>query len=525
MASATTSPPSISLPSDPGIFTPANPGARAALLRHSLPAAEGEVSSSPAYGQTTQTPSSPLNAASHAAATEGAQRANIFSLHDLDQSRQRPPVSVAETADRLAREQTEAHNIKVAVFKAFCSSFDETAKQFTSGPAFRFAQDFTCGFLQYWEQTLSGTTPKAANSQPTYASVTANHAHVGGPHVPPSYGPAVQRPQQWQQQCRQGQQAPVAPPKDDLRVFARLSADSSAWDTPSYTVRTHIAGKLGIGLQKIPQANRCKTGWAVRTSDLATRDLLINRQNEWAGDLGAATVETRQKWFTYVVPECPRRITDLRGFEVDQVAAIEDEVKAQTGMAPISIRNSQHDSDEHPTKTLIISFLQPSKRRWRLFGTSQLARIVEKTRPPNQCDTCWGFHSKYSCNHHPRCGRCGKLNHTTESCTAPEQCANCLGPHAADFPKCPARPKRVNGMIRLLTRDQRSLIRKMGNKLFLQHNPEPLESSSTRDPSSAPEASSPCIRVATIPEEEDERSRRRPISPMKRRRGPDPPSS
>ncbi|KJK73278.1 hypothetical protein H634G_11643, partial [Metarhizium anisopliae BRIP 53293] len=29
----------------------------------------------------------------------------------------------------------------------------------------------------------------------------------------------------------------------------------------------------------------------------------------------------------------------------------------------------------------------------------------------------------------------------------PEQCANCLGPHAADQAACPARPKRDHGLL------------------------------------------------------------------------------
>ncbi|KID80805.1 hypothetical protein MGU_11756 [Metarhizium guizhouense ARSEF 977] len=32
--------------------------------------------------------------------------------------------------------------------------------------------------------------------------------------------------------------------------------------------------------------------------------------------------------------------------------------------------------------------------------------------------------------------------HTSESCGAAEQCANCLGPHTAELANCPARPRK-----------------------------------------------------------------------------------
>ncbi|KJZ70669.1 hypothetical protein HIM_09942 [Hirsutella minnesotensis 3608] len=121
-----------------------------------------------------------------------------------------------------------------------------------------------------------------------------------------------------------------------------------------------------------------------------------------------------------------------------------------------------------PTKTLIVSFLEPTQRPWRLFGASRLARYIDKPSIPSQCDKCWGFHARHSCDQTARCRRCGKTDHRGQECAAPEQCANCLGPHCADDPKCPARPKRVHGMVRRLTREERRLVRQAGAQLFAQ---------------------------------------------------------
>ncbi|KAH7471820.1 hypothetical protein FOMA001_g13771 [Fusarium oxysporum f. sp. matthiolae] len=76
MASATSCPPIVPDPFDLGIHTPANlnRGARTALLQNSPAVVNGPVGVPPAFGRTAQTPSSPLNAISTAAANEQGPR-------------------------------------------------------------------------------------------------------------------------------------------------------------------------------------------------------------------------------------------------------------------------------------------------------------------------------------------------------------------------------------------------------------------------------------------------------------------
>ncbi|KID82097.1 Endonuclease/exonuclease/phosphatase [Metarhizium guizhouense ARSEF 977] len=159
-------------------------------------------------------------------------------------------------------------------------------------------------------------------------------------------------------------------------------------------------------------------------------------------DLGASAVEAGQKWHTYAVNNRPRRLTDLYGNELDYDTAVRDEINHQTGLTPVSIRTPRRDNERLPYKTLIISFLEPTKRPWSLFGTSRPARLIESNNPPKQCDNCWGFHTQHACNRQTRCTHCGKTGHTSESCGAAEQCANCLGPHTAELANCPARPRK-----------------------------------------------------------------------------------
>jgi hypothetical protein len=493
MASASSSPPHDDNPFDLGPRTPSGlaRGARVALLRNSPATREGEIGVSRSTLRTAHTPSSPLHAVSYAAATEGAQRAAQSGSGDPDLPLSGGPVSIADAADKLVHAQSEVYSAKLAVFRAFCSSFDETAKQFTSGPALQFAQKFSSSFLQYWNDVLAGTHTNPLPTRPSYATVVRAERPASSATGTTADSVTAAPQNQWQQQPaprRRGQRNTAAPPKDDLRVFARLGADQTADMSRSFAVRTHIADKLGIARSRIPQAHPCKTGWAIRTADIATRDLLAERQAEWASDISAQTVETRQEWYTYAVRGCPRRFNNIFGDAIDDEKAIRDEVATQTGQTPERVTTSKQDSDQRPTRTLIISFAKEVKHHWRLFGTTNYARLITKTSPPKQCDNCWDYHSRYSCGRQARCKNCGRTGHALDTCAAAQQCANCLGPHAVDFPQCPARPKKANGVFHSLTKSEKSLVRVMGIRLFKQFTTKPT--TPPREESASPEAES-----------------------------------
>ncbi|PWI64051.1 hypothetical protein PCL_00034 [Purpureocillium lilacinum] len=487
------------------------------------------------------------------------------------------------------------HSAKLAVFRAFCSSFDDTAKQFTSGPALQFAQKFSSSFLQYWTDVLAGTHTNLPTTKPSYATVTlspqlrkingnnqprvargnAIHClhrlttsgsspapqkfsssflqywtdvlagtHTNLPPTKPSYAAAVgaRRPapaaagttadpvsaapqNQWQQQLpprRQGQRKPLPPLTDDFRVFARLRPGHTADMSRSFAVRTHIADKLGIARSRIPEAHPCKTGWAIRAADLATRDLLTERQAEWASDISAEIVEKRQEWYTYAVQGCPRRFNNIFGEAIDDEKAIRDEVATQTGQTPERVMTGKQDSEQRPTRTLFISFAKEVKHYWRLFDTTSYARLIVKTKPPKQCDNCWDYHSRYSCGRQARCKNCGKTGHAQDTCTATQQCANCHGPHAVDFPQCPARPKKVNGAFHSLNRPEKKLVQIMGKRLFKQFTAKPAspprdqstslesDSATASDTTSASSRSTPTTSDAITPEPERENRASRP---------------
>ncbi|GFV59450.1 nucleic-acid-binding protein from transposon X-element [Trichonephila clavipes] len=72
---------------------------------------------------------------------------------------------------------------------------------------------------------------------------------------------------------------------------------------------------------------------------------------------------------------------------------------------------------------------------------------LDKNTMPAQCYRCQLFyhHSRF-CNREPKCLKCSQ-SHLTRDCTkkpdAPAKCANCGGPHPANFSGCEKNPKKL----------------------------------------------------------------------------------
>ncbi|KAG7410187.1 hypothetical protein Forpi1262_v017707 [Fusarium oxysporum f. sp. raphani] len=82
--------------------------------------------------------------------------------------------------------------------------------------------------------------------------------------------------------------------RQNLCVFIRLKAGAPARAHSSYAIRTLIQEKLSAVSNKIRQVFQARSGWAVLTADSETGDFLVEKQAEWAAELGATTVETNK---------------------------------------------------------------------------------------------------------------------------------------------------------------------------------------------------------------------------------------
>ncbi|RKK23878.1 hypothetical protein BFJ67_g16927 [Fusarium oxysporum f. sp. cepae] len=222
MASSTTIPLATPDPFDLRIHTPANlnRGARAALLQNSPATVNSTIGVSPGPRQMAQTPSSPLNAATIAAATKGAKHASPTSTF------KQQLVSIIESANHFAHEHIEE-------------------------PQRRFAQRFADSFLDSWKRELSSAGP--AIPKPTYSSVATAS--------PRTYHDCQQHGRrQTDPPHRQGQQTTIAPLQQDFRVFIRLEAGSPARTHSSCAIRTLIQEKLGAVSNKVRQVFQARSG-------------------------------------------------------------------------------------------------------------------------------------------------------------------------------------------------------------------------------------------------------------------------
>ncbi|PCD21355.1 hypothetical protein AU210_016321 [Fusarium oxysporum f. sp. radicis-cucumerinum] len=288
---------------------------------------------------------------------EGAARANSPSI--LGQQL----ISVIESANDLAREYAEEYNTKLMVFQTFCANSPAPDLRPPSLP------------------TATSSLPRFPLRAPAQLTTIINNSTDNNGTDSPIY---------------HGQRTSIAPPRQYLRVFIRLEAEVPARAYSGYIIRTLVRKTPDAASDKILQVFQVRSGWAVLAADSATCEFLIERLAEWAAELQPIAVGTDKEWFTYVVSDFPKRLTDFHDNEVDSDSIVSDEIEIQTGLTPVDIPPARQFPDNPLTKALLVSFLKPTKRFWSLFGSSA-ARLVDKIDRSRQCETCWGHHFARQC--------------------------------------------------------------------------------------------------------------------------------
>ncbi|KAM3533023.1 hypothetical protein MY4038_003742 [Beauveria bassiana] len=256
-----------------------------------------------------------------------------------------------------------------------------------------------------------------------------------------------------------GQHAPrPAKARQDTRVLVEVSQTEKSRRTINQNaVRAHIIRTNHFDLTNIIGASQTRTGWAVFTDGPQTQAAIIKTKEQWLPGIRGTTAYARIEWVTYAVPNtrCVVDFLDARATITTEMVI--EEALAQTGQRPADAHPSRHDDRASSYMTWIVSFLQPTKRRWTLFGDSSYASKCDKPRPIDQCGRCWDFHPSYKCNNDEKCVRCGDKAHGT--CTRHVYCANCFGYHQADFQDCPIRPVRDGDTVRRLSQRRTRAIR------------------------------------------------------------------
>ncbi|KAJ5742335.1 hypothetical protein N7533_011744 [Penicillium manginii] len=146
------------------------------------------------------------------------------------------------------------------------------------------------------------------------------------------------------------------------------------------------------------------------------------------------------------------------------VSDISAEAERVTGQKPLTTKLSNHHI-EADSVTAVIAF--PGKLRYalQLIGASGLSMLTRPKQWPLQCTRCHSFHDTRACRSSERYVSYGSSK-PENTCHA--QFINCHGPHAADYPKCPARPYTQKEAIIRLSKAALSAVRKGGRIAFQQ---------------------------------------------------------
>lgn len=326
----------------------------------------------------------------------------------------KPDITTAAFTAGVAADARAILDEKLRVFRAFSLAFDKTAQQFATGHAHQFAQTLAHGFIQYCKTALSGqTTAPAINTsrkKQTYAAAL-NTTNLGHRENPQNASPPIAEREN--------------APREDLRVFIRLDPNSPAWGKDTSTIRSFISTKLGMKLEAVPQAKLVNSGWAITPRTRTIRDKILQLDQEISRELGATAVEPTIKWHTYVIHNCPRQIFAYGGSALEMDSLYQEEVLAQAGIPAVSLRLSKHSPPDSLEVTILASFAKRVPHRFKLFNQSLLSREVVKNRPPEQCGTCWDYHSSRNCAKTPRCKTCSNLAHGDSHCEKQVRCINC----------------------------------------------------------------------------------------------------
>ncbi|KAI0998616.1 hypothetical protein K3495_g9581 [Podosphaera aphanis] len=275
--------------------------------------------------------------------------------------------------------------------------------------------------------------------------------------------------------ARAQRQNDISQPTDD-RLFLRLEQDATERLISAYPLLLHYRKFLGANASLLKEVQHVPSGIALRPSseDAASRLESPFSVGIEEGKLkGSTGIEKTQNLVSYLLTSIPRSFTALDdNNQLTNYPITEDLVRAELteekGLYPISVHETKESTESHYYSSaryiarFPIGTILP--RKFYLFGVEVLSRQLAKRTSVIQCSRCFQWHNEIICSRAPRCRLCGSIEHLEANhqpcgphpyhCTP--RCIHCHGPHPADAPECPLRPRR-NGL--KLSKEQISQIR------------------------------------------------------------------
>ena len=391
----------------------------------------------------------------------------------------------SETRKIIAKEK-ERMTTRADVLRTFAESIAGCAREFDHGYAHAVANDFARSLLHHWNQFLhAGDTTGYSNDLPQM-KLPVRQKPVAKP--PTNEQMPYQKSVSFANVAKEAaRQAPgdihIAPTRrqpiaasnyTDRRILLRLKEGSNFFEKEPYQIRSAIFEKLKLGAQDVQNITRIPTGWSVVARNQEIQEKILESQGQWGPNVDLIVAEKQVTWFTYLIKDFPNELRSYDDTILDFSTTISDEIVAQTGQVPVQWRRSSKPSIDQTKTTLIISFEKPVRDKFRLFGLGAYSFLMTKPKRLVQCQNCWQFHPPVQCTATKTCKTCGVSDneHDTENCQTTPRCANCLGPHHANYEQCYARPKKVGDTYHKLSKPQKIHARKLGAEDYSRQNIE-----------------------------------------------------
>ncbi|CCU77161.1 reverse transcriptase [Blumeria hordei DH14] len=234
-------------------------------------------------------------------------------------------------------------------------------------------------------------------------------------------------------------------PLDD-RLFLRLDENATERLISAYSLLHQLRNLLGENSAMLKEVQHVPSGLGIEEGRFP----------------GVQGIEKAQNLDSYIITSVPRTYTtlDKNNRLVKEPITPElvlKELKKENGFNPTVVVETKGSiaSPYYPSAKFIARFPTGSRlpRRFRLFGMGINYRKLSKKVNIAQCGRCFQWHNQRICARTPRCRLCDSVEHTEEThkpCgphqhPCPSRCIHCHGPHPADAPECPLRP-RLNGI-------------------------------------------------------------------------------
>ncbi|KAI0994781.1 hypothetical protein K3495_g13401 [Podosphaera aphanis] len=228
------------------------------------------------------------------------------------------------------------------------------------------------------------------------------------------------------------------------KAIFRLSEEAPLLRADTTAVKAafiHIVPDLKDGIASV---TRCANGFNVISSSEASLKIVMDNADSIKASLSGSLAQLEDR-IGYVVKRIPctiwNPVSNLVPTTLDDVKSI---AQAQTGVAPSSAHWSLHEDCHDPLHMAVI-FFPKEVSTFRIVGSALSRRYIPNPKVVH-CDACFGFHQSSRCRTQALCARCGALRHHGE-CRHLRRCIKCLGPHSADDPNCPLRPRPFKGKL------------------------------------------------------------------------------